>query len=301
MPTRSLSSTLALLVLLFAVSPVSAQQPLFRSDLPLFTQADELWPRSFWGEESFGCESIMHFGDYVSLADGEYDQDEWWRFVNYGVMHCALIFYDASDRDWLNQADHSYAWLAPLGDATSPEGEALELFALQIGTWGGSQYLFLARPLERGANEWRLLDAECPRRAMRETDSLDIWGTAYCVIDSARTLRNMARTAVRRPPAAVFTWVGRAPDIEPFLPADVESFLRRTRECADLAGRTPSDPEQGQWIAETMVDFGCEALRPDGETLSLQHSDRPEIAALIDAVLAREGAAADISGTSEFR
>lgn len=282
---RSLGLILLVLVLMFSGTAASAQQPLFRSDLPLFTQADELWPRSFWDDEGFGCSSIIHFGDYVSRADNEFDQDVWWRFVNYGVFHCALIFSDASERDWLNQADHSYAWLVPLGDVISPEGEPLELFALQIGTRGGSEYLFLARPVEQGVNEWRVLDAECPRGAMRETDALDIWGTAYCAIDSARTLRAMARTAGRRPSAYTFAWVGRAPDIEAFLPAEIESFARRVRECRDLAQSEHASEDNRRWAEEAAVDYGCAELTHEGPSLSTRYDDRPEIAALISALL----------------
>ncbi|WP_324508670.1 hypothetical protein [Brevundimonas sp.] len=262
----------------------SAQQPLFRSDLPLFTEADEVWPRGFSDGESFGCANIVLHGDYGGRSDREDASDQWWRIANYGVFHCAMIFYEASDRAWLNEADHAYAWLGPLGEAASPDNERLELFALQIGAHGGSRYLFLARLAEGGGNEWRLLDAQCPRGAVRRTRSIDVWRTDYCVIEDISTLRGMARSAAGRPPIDVFTWVGRAPRTEPFLPADVESFARRVRECRDLADLEPTSEDGRRWTEEAAADYGCVTLAEEAATLSARYPDRSEIAALLGAL-----------------
>lgn len=211
MPLRlPFAAAVALLATIAAFSAF-AQQHQFRSGLPLFTDADELWPRSFFDEDSFGCETILIPGDYLGSLDPVNAEPVWWRVANYGVMHCAMVFASGFGRDSLTAAQIGFAWLAPLGEVEGPIGEDLELFAFQIRWRGGIEYLFLARDRDGDNRSWIMLDPECPAGALRESEPIDVWGTRFCELGDAATAHSIAQDAVQREPAATFRWAGRYP------------------------------------------------------------------------------------------
>lgn len=194
--------------------PANAQDVLLRADLPLWTDSGDpdLFPQHFFDGDSFGCVSNVPFGDYRFIEMGEEEPSRWWRLANYGVFHCALILSRAAEQRGLDHGFNDYAWLIVLGEAETATG-VVQLLALQEGVRGGSTYTLLSRP--KGDDLLHppisVLDPACPRGSVRRApDDLDIWITSYCVVTSQSDLRRIARTAVRRPPAAVLHHVDEA-------------------------------------------------------------------------------------------
>jgi hypothetical protein len=166
----------------------------------------------FYDEESFGCSSNIRFGDYREVPADEEWGESWWRIQNYGVIHCGLLFSQASNRTDLGSGFRDHAWIIVLDKVHTTGGE-LELLALQIGVRGGSTYLLLSRPTAGGLDaSLNVLDPECPRGATRQARSFDSWRTDYCAVPSQAALRRIARAASRRPPVSVLEYVGTAVD-----------------------------------------------------------------------------------------
>ncbi len=192
-----------------AAGSASAQSVQLRSGLPLWNNdhgVDETYPKNFIEDDGFGCSSNLNFGDYRALRpDGE--PDVFWRISNYGVFHCALILRQASDRENLAEARFEYMWIIPLGEVTR-DGQRRELLAFQIGIAGGSEYLLLSRPKGSLQGPFELLEPTCPRGAEFREASLDIWHTAYCVVESQGALKRIAFAAARRSIAGTLEWVG---------------------------------------------------------------------------------------------
>jgi hypothetical protein len=92
--------------------------------------------------ELFGCVVPFPTGVWRYSEDEFPENDEYWRLDNYGVIHCALIFGQASEADAARQAFESHAWMIRLSSTPTSAGETT-LWALQIGVSGGSRYLVL--------------------------------------------------------------------------------------------------------------------------------------------------------------
>ena len=203
---------------LFAISLLALAGPAHaiervHADLPLFS-GQELQPVHFWTNDSFGCSSRVAFGDWQFKAadDPEGNRTEWMRLRNYGVFHCALIETWNADRTELGNAGSKYSWFVRLGEINRG-GTKLELWALQSGPRPGSDYVLLARPLERGLiKSFEVLPVICPPAFERRGKPLDTWRVDYCEIDSAEELRGFARSMARRPRVGTLIWVGNAPE-----------------------------------------------------------------------------------------
>lgn len=186
---------------------------LIHSDLPLYTfEWADLWPRSFHGDDEFGCLSRVPSGDWrFTPANGEEDDGYWDRYTNYGVFHCAAIFRTADERAELADAKWKYGFFVLIGKARV-RSRSWELWALQKGMIPGSEYILLAR--EAGTpgrvESFRVLQRRCPPGRIREAKNLDIWGSRYCSIDSRAELLTLARRMLRRPPAGTLSRVGDA-------------------------------------------------------------------------------------------
>lgn len=200
----------ALGVLTMAISLLcgpAAAQILLRSDLPLWTDpsAEGFWPRSFSDSESFGCLSKFRLGDFEFRPHQEADSDAradspkaLWRMENYGVFHCAYVLRRGSGSN-VETAPWSYAWVVELGEERMA-AQTLELLAFQIGASGGSEYVVVSQPSGGDWSQLAVLDLQCPRGALRDAGSIDIWATGYCAVESKAALRRMARSAASRPP-----------------------------------------------------------------------------------------------------
>lgn len=183
---------------------------LIHSDVPLYGLGPNLWPKHFSDDDgSFGCTSRMSFGDW-RLKLGE-DDEVWWRVSNYGVFHCALIFRTASQSESLKQATYRYGFLVKLGTGKIKE-RPVELWAFQIGTVPGSDYVLLARaPSEDVIKTFIMLQRKCPANSVRSSPSLDIFGSSYCSINSKAELLSLARAMLKRPPLGHLDWVADLP------------------------------------------------------------------------------------------
>lgn len=175
------------------------------SDLPLYDFSyTEFWPRHFTeADGSFGCSSRVPFGDWrLTAADAE---DRIWRFTNYGVFHCAMVFREGDDLADLEerQSHYEYGFVARIGTARRA-GRDVELWTLQRGTVPGSDYILLSRAAEPGRiQQFTVLQRRCPpgrTRKLKSGQNLDIWGTRYCAINSRGELLALAREMASLPP-----------------------------------------------------------------------------------------------------
>lgn len=173
---------------------------LIRADLPLFRYDDEKWPRPFHDEGTFGCTSRVAFGDWLFRQQLDtYVQTTWYRFTSFGAMHCWANAYRAYERDALNHTDARPSYFVFL-ERANINGSEVELWALQIGTLPGSEYLLLARaPGDELIEAFHMLQTDCPRRSVRDAGPLDILSTRYCAINTRRELIRLARRMAQRP------------------------------------------------------------------------------------------------------
>lgn len=206
---RTLTLVLALSAL---AAPAAAQE--IRSDLPLWgagASREQVWPRHFVTEQSMGCASVLHYGDWRFREADENPNGlfSWMRISNYGVFHCAMRFAEGFRREALHGADVDLGFLVELGDAGQER-----LYAFQIGLHSSRYILLAATPPVEGAalTRFRVLDAECPRRLMRQGPRIDIFGSSYCVVETRRDLIGLARAAARKPSER---WLERVGDFDP--------------------------------------------------------------------------------------
>jgi hypothetical protein len=176
---------------------------LVHADLPIFGHGgDNEWPRSFHDEQSFGCVSRVEFGDWAfrEIAAESEEVTYWYRFTNYGGFHCWANTFRAHERHRLEEGDFHPTFFVLLETARVGVRE-VELWAIQIGSRPGSEYLLLSRePGEGLVDSFRVLQTECPRPNVRDAGSLDVLLTRYCAINSRGDLVRLARRMAQRPP-----------------------------------------------------------------------------------------------------
>ena len=171
------------------------------SDLPLFRDYKTLWPRNFVDGDDFGCTSRIRFGDWA-LVSGEGNEAEttWLRIGNYGVFHCAALVSESHGRAELDKTQPRLSFFVELGSVRAGAVN-LELWALQKGTAPGSDYMLLARESAPDAIvKFTVLQRECPRGMVRDAGRMDIFGTAYCAVNSRAELVALARKMAKRRP-----------------------------------------------------------------------------------------------------
>ena len=103
---------------------------IIHSDLPFFGNGgDNVWPRHFENEDSFGCTSRVAFGDWVlreSDVESERESD-WYRFSNYGGFHCRANVSHAYTPEALEHAQNHPSFFVRLGELNTddrPLGQA---------------------------------------------------------------------------------------------------------------------------------------------------------------------------------
>lgn len=206
------------IALAFSSLALPAQALEIRSDLPLWGGSESrqpIWPQHFQDEYGFGCVSELKFGDWRfreadDNADGPFD---WMRISNYGVFHCAARFGEAYTRDGLAHVHVELGYLVGLGEGRGASGPE-QLYALQIGLHA-SRYLLLAAPTPAAGAEverYRVLDPDCPHKAVRKGPTVEIFLTSYCAVADRATLIAMARDGVRKPSDS---WLERVGDFDP--------------------------------------------------------------------------------------
>jgi hypothetical protein len=190
---------------------------LLHADLPIFGRgAGNEWPQHFYDDDSFGCTSRVAFGDWVFRKSGAEVEDGvlWYRFSNYGVFHCWVNTFRASERSELDGADFYPSFFVFLG-STRVNGSDIELWTVQIGARPGSDYLLLSRgPADGLIERFNVLQAACPRANVRDAGSLDILLTRYCAVNSRNELIRLARRMAQRPPLGTLARVRVDDEIE---------------------------------------------------------------------------------------
>jgi len=210
MPIRAIA--LSFLIVLAAACMSQVEEPfdtsemyddLIHSDLPLFDAgAENIWPSSWNTEDSFGCVSLVAFGDWIMRERGGEDQ-EWYRFENYGVIHCFALVSSAFEREQLETAEARSSFFIRLGTELDQE-----LWAIQWGARPGSDYVLLSRPVGQAlVKEFEVLQVRCPSSNVRDGGSLDILLTRYCAVNSPEALLALARDMVQLRPRGTLTWV----------------------------------------------------------------------------------------------
>jgi len=176
----------------------SIYEDIIHSDLPLWSNGDNVWPQQFSNENEFGCISPTKLGDWrFKTSDDEYI---WYRFQNYGVFHCWLNISEAYEQDHLNLANSQPSFFINLTDVDY-EFTNYTIWTIQMGARPGSSYLFLARESDAKLDApYLILQRKCPRRNVRSGPNLSILLTDYCSINSQKDLIRLAKNMLKRPP-----------------------------------------------------------------------------------------------------
>lgn len=184
-----------------------AQPSSVHSDLPLWTSFEDLWPRSFNDDDSFGCAGSVRLGNWKLTYFPESDDTDaytpdpdWLKIHNYGVFHCAYGFRWAYEHENLEAATATLGHFVELGYIKTPRGR-LDLWAIQIGFTPGSDYIFLTRNSKAKPDDaYEVLNIECPKRYLRSAGSIDVFGAEYCAINSKSAMRRLAKRMAKQAP-----------------------------------------------------------------------------------------------------
>lgn len=195
---------LCALALLMSLSrPAHAQEAdLVHADAPLWAPyANNVWPQHFVDAGSFGCQHRMSLGQWrYAPAGDEGGAERWYRFDNYGVIHCWMNIAEASEPDAFG--DVRPGFLVEIGRAGD-----VELWALQVGAKPGSDYLLLSRePGEGPIRRFHVLQRRCPRERVRAGAPLDILTTRYCGINTQAEMAALARRMAKLPALGTLTF-----------------------------------------------------------------------------------------------
>lgn len=197
-------AALASIALCLSAAPAFAQSnDLLRSDLPLWGDYDDqnVWPHSFVAGVDFGCvywlsgryRRVLFSFDHEGRRPGD-DEVAWVEFQNRGIFHCAMGLADA-DGPTGPTSNARFAFLIDL----QPDRPDNDLFALQVGLRGGSEYWLLRRRLAETGGAFDLLGAECPERLERRAELATVFRTDYCATAAKSDVIDMAKAAALRP------------------------------------------------------------------------------------------------------
>lgn len=183
--------------------PVAAQETeVIHSDAPLWAPGSaKVWPQHLVDPNVFGCQHALMLGRWrYTTGDEETEPEAWYRFDNYGFMHCWMNISEAYEPDAFG--DVRPGFLIEIGKA----GE-VELWALQFGARPGSDYLLLSRPPGAGPiDRFNVLQRTCSRSQVRGGRTLDILLTRYCAINTKQELIALARRMAKRPALGVLSF-----------------------------------------------------------------------------------------------
>lgn len=206
-------AALASFALCLSAAPAIAQSnDLLRSDLPLWGDYgdQDVWPHSFAAEADFGCLSLLSgryrlvlfsFDDEGRRPDD--DEVAWVEFQNRSIFHCVMGFADAEGPTGPT-FDSRPAFLIDL----QPDRPDNNLFALQVGLRGGSEYWLLRRRLGEAGGSFDLLGPECPERLERRAHLATVFRTDYCAAAVKSDVVDMAKAAALRPAIGELTYSG---------------------------------------------------------------------------------------------
>jgi len=187
-----------------------------RSDVPLWMEdgTEAVAPRSFHGEDTFGCISGLLTGNwkqtFIPQASSYQDDPVWWQVGMGGAIHCTGWFKVGTTPggDEILQTDAGYTI-----DLGHDRASGFDLHLWEIGVRSGSTYLLLSRREGDPENQFNVLDPSCAFGVEREAaPSHSILRTDYCAIPDQDAMRATAREAASRPPTGLMQYVGPAPN-----------------------------------------------------------------------------------------
>lgn len=196
------------LIAAFLLGTAVAQDDLIHSDVPLFAyDLENVWPRRFSDETSFGCIHNVKLGEWSYEEEGEIVS--WYRLNNYGVMHCYLIVGEAYDQEALAHAEGKPSLLVNIGEIETDNGARL-LWALQMGGRPGSDYLlFSSAENDQPISSLDVLKRDCPEQNVRSGPELDILITRYCAINTQQELIALAKKMSLQPTLGKLRFLGK--------------------------------------------------------------------------------------------
>ena len=191
-----------------------AQPSSVHADLPLWIETENLYPRSFTDDDSFGCSGPVKFGNWkltyrseTNEPDADAPDVEWLKIYNYGVFHCAYGFQWSYELKDLETTSAKLGHFVELGLVDTPSGK-MDLWAMQSGFSPGSDYIFVTRPNNSNPNTpYEVLDIQCPKKYIRAAGNIDIFRTDYCSINNKRSMRRFAKRMAKLPPIGKLEYV----------------------------------------------------------------------------------------------
>ena len=180
---------------------------LIHSDEPLWRpEREKVWPRRFEDRDSFGCIGRLKYGVWrFDRADRDREEDTFYRLTNYGVFHCFMNIGESYEPDRFDRIRPGF--LVEIGSLG-----ATELWAFQIGSVPGSDYMLLSRSPSKGViDRFNVLQQRCPKDKLRGGPSMDLLVTRYCAVNSRRDLVAIAKRMAMLPALGTLTFERVAP------------------------------------------------------------------------------------------
>lgn len=179
------------------------------SDLPLWTNDDDIWPQRASGSD-VGCEHPVPLGDWrYVLGEGDDSNALWIRFSRSSFIHCRLTEQRSYAKSSLDDAAGTIGVFIEVGP-TGIKGDDRMLWILQSGVRPGSDYLLLARK-SSDPKVFEVLQSTCPVASIRSGPAVDIARTDYCSIKSKSELVTLARRAAALPAIGTLSFVEGVP------------------------------------------------------------------------------------------
>jgi hypothetical protein len=203
---RKCLALFATLILCQGAGPYFGGDQPVRSDLPL--SFDEQWPIG----DGISTFSIFLTGDWQIRFLGPYPLNPMWlRWQMF--LHANFVFSQASERQYLAHVGDEIGIVGKLGGVP---GEHRDLYAIEFGGRGGSDYAIVLAPQQTPIRSLTVLDVQCTiiirDVELRQTDDIRIpYPSDYCAVKSVAGLRALALAALNREPVATLEWVGEVP------------------------------------------------------------------------------------------
>lgn len=206
---------LATFLLLCTASPAAAQYDRLQSNEPLFTHDDEIWPRNYADEDSFGCVTTVLTGTW--RLDHPTGETEWVRISLEGAFHCLQRYtaFDPSDEVPASlRGGGQMVIFAPIAEV-----EGGELWIMQSG-WAESivrrpesppiGYQLLLRPDPQPAQlTFHLLPIDCAAMPGAEAAAATTGPSMACNVPDKEALRALALAMAGREPTGSLVFTGR--------------------------------------------------------------------------------------------
>lgn len=205
---------LLFLLPLCLATPAAAQHDRLLSDDPLFTYGDEMWPRNYSDEDSFGCVTTVLTGTWrLDYASGE---TQWVNMSLSGAYHCIQRYapFDPAAVVPASMLTGQLVIFAPFADV-----EGGEIWVMQLG-WADSmirapgsppiEYRLLFRPEPQPAQlTFQVLPIDCAAMPGAQVAAATTGPGLACNVPGKDALRELALAMAVREPTGSFSFIGR--------------------------------------------------------------------------------------------